>query len=263
MAQARKEPPRYTTDAELAYARVRWWLTPGAPLRFDEAYRMAHLPLVAPDHPAAIHEPAGRPYRSGRCSEVRYSLVVPIEAAALVESAVFAAIERDVASQAFAHKIAWSLLPLRATKLHITLAGGLERTALAQHAEAARRVLREHGPLRYRLGGLFCGEKNHGRLYFAGYPERIGNADVFALVQDAVRGRRSALYLFGYYNLLDELDPTEAQALYELLERWREATTAELEAASLQLIATHDDLALEGHVIEHVSSEPRIAGGGF
>jgi hypothetical protein len=146
-------------EERLAYARSRWRWEPGAPLCFDEACRLAHLPLVV------------------------------------------------------------------------------------------TRVLESHGPLRYRLGGPFCGVKNHGRIYFATYPEQVGEDDAFALLQDAVRSPRTALYLLGYYNLCHELTPAQAADLSDFLQRWADATVAELTLISAVVIASHDDLALDSHVV--------------
>lgn len=240
--------PRYVDAAALGYERARWRPTPGAGLRFDEPYRLAQLPLVAPAHPQVIRSLPGRPYDMGRCAEARYSLVVPVDAVVLAASPAFTELERELRALPLASKVAWSMLPRRAAHLHITLAGGLERAALEQHSEAVRRVVAELSPLRYRLGEPFIGDRNHGRMYFAAYPEQRDD-DVFARVQDAVGARRSGLYLLGYYNLQEELDASEAGALYELLERWRGATIAELTVTELRVIETHDDLALSCKVV--------------
>jgi hypothetical protein len=240
--------PRYVDAAALGYERARWRPMPGAGLCFDEPYRLAQLPLVAPAHPRVIRSSPARPYDMGWCAEARYSLVVPIAADALAASPAFQRLEQELRALPLASKIAWSMLARRAAHLHVTLAGGLERAALDRHSEAVRRVVSELGALRLRVGEPFIGEKNFGRIYFATYPERRAD-DVFARIQDAVGARRSGLYLLGYYNLLDELDASEAQALFELLERWRDATMAELTVAELLLIATHDDLALSSMVV--------------
>ncbi|MET0411371.1 MAG: hypothetical protein ABW217_08735 [Polyangiaceae bacterium] len=249
MAATAVNAPRYVEPAALGYAQARWRLEPGAGLRFDEAYRLAHLPLLAPDHPAVIRSLPGRAYVMGRCEQARYSLVVPVDAAKLAAAPTFTRFERELRALPLADKIDWSLLPRRAPLLHITLAGGLEHAQLARHSDAVQRRHAEHGPLRFRLGEPFIGDRNHGRIYFAAYPERVDGDDVFARLQDAVGARRSGMYLLGYYNLLDELDATEARALFELLERWQSATLAELTASSLQVIATHDDLALSCEVV--------------
>jgi hypothetical protein len=55
------------------------------------------------------------------------------------------------------------------------------------------------------------------------------------------------LYVLGYYNLIDELTASEAAGLSAFLDRWGDATLAELELASLVILAHHDDLALDSH----------------
>jgi hypothetical protein len=44
----------FCPDNELGYERSRTRFIPGAGLTLDEAYRLAHLPLAAPDHPRII-----------------------------------------------------------------------------------------------------------------------------------------------------------------------------------------------------------------
>jgi hypothetical protein len=44
----------FCTDEELGYGRSRFLFAAGTGLRLDEAYRLAHLPLVAPTHPDVI-----------------------------------------------------------------------------------------------------------------------------------------------------------------------------------------------------------------
>ena len=44
----------FCSDEELDYGRSRFLFAPGKGFRLDEAYRLAHLPLVAPTHPDVI-----------------------------------------------------------------------------------------------------------------------------------------------------------------------------------------------------------------
>ena len=55
----------YCDDEMLAYRSSRKIYQPGERIVFDEGYRLAHLPLVNPGHPAAISEADGRDYRNG------------------------------------------------------------------------------------------------------------------------------------------------------------------------------------------------------
>ena len=244
----------YCTDEKLEYARCRARIDPSQPFRFDDAYRVAHLPLVAPEHPAALDGLVQLDYRRGRYDKPRFSLVLPVDAAELQNSTSFRALERELRCCGFAAKIAWDLIDQRSEKLHVTLAGGLPEASIEACAAAVRSFLERTGPLRYRLGGPFCGTKNCGRIYFTTYPEQIEAGDSFALLQEVVSAPRTGLYLLGYYNLRDELTPAEAAELQAFLDRWRVAELAELAATSLLILATHDDLALDSRVVARIDS---------
>ena len=69
--------PVFCQDGALAYDRSRTVFVPGQGLALDEAYRLAHLPLVAPDHPGVIPVKEGRYYTCGRHPRV-VSLVLPV-----------------------------------------------------------------------------------------------------------------------------------------------------------------------------------------
>ncbi len=64
-------------DDELDYIAHRTKFEQGQGFLLDEAYRLAHLPLVAPDHPRVIARRAGRHYDMGRHEPV-FSLSLPI-----------------------------------------------------------------------------------------------------------------------------------------------------------------------------------------
>src|SRR5262249_4516898 len=130
--------------------------------------------------------------------------------------------------------------------------GGLALVDLQARAAALRVCLARGHRLRFRVGGPFSGVRNLGRLYFMCFPEEpcdTEGPDAFELLQDAAGVQRTPFYLLGYYNLLDELTPSEAADLNAFLERWWDVTIAELEVSRLLLIATHDDLALDIRVI--------------
>jgi hypothetical protein len=238
--------PDFCDDSVLNYTASRRVFPPGEPLLFDEAYRLCHLPLVAPDHPKVIAETPGRDYRRGRYETDRYALVVPVAMADLTASPVFQAVDRAMRAAPFAGKVAWDLIERRADKLHATLLSGLDRPRAEECAEAASRFLARNGPLAFRLGGPLAGAKNLGRLYFPAYPQRLGGDDAFALLQEAVGARRSRFYAVGYYNLAQELDPAEAAALAAILDRWGPEPVAELAVGHLELHVTNDDLVLSG-----------------
>jgi hypothetical protein len=242
----------YCSPERLAYSTFLWPFDKGEPFTFDDNYRLAHLPLVARSHPAVIASVEHLDYRWGRYAVARHSLVAPVDAAILASSPAFQAIDADVRGRSFAHKIAWDMLSQRASKLHVTVAGGLRSSEIDASAAAVARAMAGWTALRYRLGGPFVGSKNRGRIYLTAYPEAVDGDDVFALLQDALGVPRTKFYVLGYYNLSDELDPEEAADLADLLATWKDVTVAELAAVHLDILATHDDLALDSEVIRRI-----------
>ena len=117
----------FCRDDELGYEHNRTQLLPGKGLMLDDAYRLAHLPLVAPNHPSVIPTRAGSTYNMGR-HDLKYSLVLPIPASALLSSSAYRELERELKAACFAPKITWSLLPQRQGKLHATICGSLSRS---------------------------------------------------------------------------------------------------------------------------------------
>src|SRR6185436_12343902 len=122
----------YCDEASLGYAAARRHFAPGEALRFDESYRLAHLPLVAPSHPAVLRSAAGTDYQDGRYASERYSLVVPVSFRDLAASARFQAVDAALRNSCFADRIAFDLCERRAAKLHVTLGSGLVRSELDQ-----------------------------------------------------------------------------------------------------------------------------------
>ena len=118
----------FCDDGELGYRASVTQLESGARLQLDAAYRLAHLPLIAPDHPDAIARQAGKPYEMGRHEPV-HSLVLPVDDAALRQSPGFIALEQALRRSRFADKIAWDILPRRSDRLHATLCGSLSTGA--------------------------------------------------------------------------------------------------------------------------------------
>jgi hypothetical protein len=247
----------YRTDETLAYARQAYAFQPGERLTFDESYRLGHLPLVAKDHPAALHSVEHLDYHGGRYATPRHSLVAPVEAAELAASLPFQALERDLRGRSFGHRIEWGLAARRAPKLHVTIVGGLREAELKWAASVVADQIERSGPLRYRLGGPFVGQKNRGRIYFKAYPEQTQDGDVFARVQSCLQHPLTSLYLLGYYNLAAELGVDETSELAAFLETWGGQTMAELTAPHLALLATHDDLALDSRVVARLGPRSR------
>ena len=244
----------YCDDAALGYAAARRRFGRGEALRFDESYRLAHLPLVAPSHPAVLRFAAGADYRDGRYAAARYSLVVPVSARDLAASSAFQAMDAALQKSRFAHKIAFDLCEARAAKLHVTIGSGLAPSDLERHARAVATVLAGLGALRCKLLGPFLGSKNTGRIYFPAYPERRNGDDTFALVQDALGVRRTRLYLLGYYNLVDELDAAETSALQDIVDAWGGVEMLHVCSGECIIQATNDDLVLSGRAVVRIDA---------
>lgn len=243
----------FCADSELGYDRSRTRFVPGEGLALDEQYRLVHLPLVAPDHPAIIPTRAGTFYERGRHPRV-VSLVVPVPWDALSASREFQELERDLRGAPFAAKIAWEVMARRRDRLHATLSGSLTigRDAAPEVTAAQRRQLAEIGPIRVDLRGLFSGNVNLGRLYLRAYPARRNGANPFRAIQRIFGRPETDLYVVGLYNLTDDLTATEASALAALIARWWDRSILQIEISSLWLIWTMDALVLDGGVAQEV-----------
>jgi hypothetical protein len=228
-------------DDELGYVASRTRFAAGRGLPLDDSYRLAHLPLVAPDHPRLVARDESRGYDMGRHERVT-SLVVPVPAEALRASAAMQQLEAELRAAPFAPKIAWHILPRRQDRLHATLG----RPRLVD--PAARTALAALGPVTAELRGLFSGNVNVGRLYLRAYPEKREELNVFHRIQDILGSRRTDLYVVGLYNLLDDLDPAEAASLAALIDRWWNRPLLRFSANALWLLGSTDDLVLDGGI---------------
>lgn len=239
----------YATDSDMDYAAARTHLAPGATLRLDEAYRLAHLPLVAPGHPDVIA--VGNGYHMG-VHAPGYSLVLPIDAAALAADEQYCALEAALRSAPFAGKIAWSLLPKRADRLHATICGNLavEEERLPT---AARDALRQFGAIPFEVRGLFSGNRNIGRLYLAVYPEMREGKQAFAGVQRVLGRVPNAMALIGMFNFTDHLDARETMALAALLARFERTLFLRGVADRLAVLRSADDLVLDAAFTDNVA----------
>jgi hypothetical protein len=248
----------FVPDADLGYASARRRFRPGEQLAFDPAYRLAHLPLVAPGHPKVIAETPGKDYRDGRYAKTRYAVVIPVADAMLASSPAFGMIDAALREASFSTKLAWNLLPARTGKLHATLVGGLD---IAEADAAVARLaaqLPRLGPFAFRLGGPMVGDRNFGRIYFPAYPERVAGDDPFAHLQEALDRPRSRFYGVGYYNFLDEPDMAETAELAAMLTAWEGLVVAEAPLSHLEVLATNDDLALSGRTIAAIDPVGRV-----
>jgi hypothetical protein len=215
-------------DDELSYQKSRTRFHSEAGMTLDDSYCLAHLPLINPRHPRALSSKEGTHYEMGRHPRV-YSLVVPIPGERLSQSPAYRALQ---------------------AKLHATIGGSLSIGHPPSIAPSARRELAALGPITIELRGIFSGNVNRGRLYVRVYPERRSGSNLFHLIQRTLRRPVTDLYVIGIWNLIDDLDPHEARALGELIERWWDRPILRLEVDSLWLLGSGDDLALDSSVDE-------------
>jgi hypothetical protein len=245
------DPPRLCSDDELAYRRSRTALSPDRGLELDRAYRLAHLPLVAPDHAAVIRAKAGTPYLLGRHDEV-FSLVLPVPAEALLASDAYQELLQELEAAPFARKIAWDLLAQRQAKLHATICGALGRGTPPSPSRSQRRRLAALGPVEVELRGLFSGNVNVGRLYLRLYPERRGGRNLCHRIQEILERPPTDMYPVGMFNLTDHLDPGEAAVLAAVLERFWDRPLLRYAADHLGLLGAFADLGLASRIVERL-----------
>ncbi|SKA34120.1 hypothetical protein SAMN02745126_05480 [Enhydrobacter aerosaccus] len=237
-------------DGELGYDARRTTFVDGAGLSLDEAYRLAHLPLVAPRHPGVIARKAGTPYEFGRHEPV-VSLVLPVPADLLHGADAYRALEADLKAAPFAHKIAWDIVERRRDKLHATLCGSLASGQKLPATGVDRRAaLARLGGISVELRGLFSGTINRGRLYLRVYPERRDGIDVLRQVQRLMGCRETGFYVVGLFNLVDDLDPREAAALAHLIDVWWNRPILRYRSDGLWLLSARDDLVLDADILE-------------
>lgn len=243
----------FATDDMLAYQRSRRRFSAGEPLLFDEPYRYAHLPLLAPDHPLAIHAPEGLDYRAGRYDATRYSLVVPVPQSGLEASQTFQAVDSALRQASFGAKFRFDVCEKRAPLQHITIAGGFQAADIPLIEEKLKVWLRGAGAFHYRLKGPFVGAKNFGRMYLPAYPSMLADQQAFGLLQGAMGGRPTGFYGLGYYLLDEELSVEETAELQTITDRFTDQTMLEMPVKEVWVLATNDDLALSGRVMSRIA----------
>jgi hypothetical protein len=242
----------FCPDAELGFERSRTRFQSGEGLTLDETYRLAHLPLVAPDHPRIIATREGSSYVMGRHERV-FSLVLPVPGDALAQALAYRDLDEAMRAAPFAGKIAWSLLDRRRSKLHATICGSLSTGEPPTLDRSRLRDLKGVGPITVELRGLFSGNVNRGRLYLRAYPESRKGENVFRQIQRGLDCRETDLYVVGLYNMTDDLDPPEAAALASLIDRWWDRPILRYEIDHLWLMGATDDLVLDSVIAETVS----------
>jgi hypothetical protein len=242
----------FCDDSRLGYDASRRPFAPGESLAFDDSYRLAHLPLVAPQHPEIIRQVEGKDYVDGRYVLARYSLVVPVPFGGLIGSETFQAFEREMRSTTFASKINWSLCDQRSDRLHATVVNGLQESDFERCANAVEAAVSQLGPLSMRLGGPFLGRMNTGRIYLPVYPQLVAGEDAFALVQNACGARVTRFYVVGYYHLTEALNVAETEDLARIAAKWQHRVLAEMPINSFDVQATNDDLALSARIVRTI-----------
>ncbi|WP_208642256.1 hypothetical protein [Methylobacterium terrae] len=245
--------PAFCPDEVLAYRRSLTRFAPGEGLALDEAYRLAHLPLVAPGHPGVIPAREGRSYEHGRHPRV-VSLVLPVPHADLAAAPAYLELDRALRGAPFAGKIAWDVAARRRERLHATLCGSLATgpEAVPALAPTQRAALEALGPITVELRGPFSGTVNLGRLYLRVYPECRDGTDVLGAIQRIMGRPATGLYLVGLHALTDDLDPAEAAWLADLIARWWDRPILRLTLDALWLLWATDDLVLDGGVLARV-----------
>ena len=245
----------YCDDAMMAYRASRKKFQPGERIVFDEPYRLAHLPLVNPEHPAVISKLEGRDYLNGRYEKARHALVIPIAAEVFQQSEAFQTLDHAMRSARFAPKIAWGLCERRRSRLHATLASGFVEADLDRVVASVQQALDRTGQISVCLKGPFIGDRNFGRIYFPVYPQQIDGQDALALVQESIGIAPTRLYVVGYYHMRSELDARETAELAEMIDQWRDRVIFTTTIAALEIYATNDDLALSARINARISAK--------
>jgi hypothetical protein len=243
--------PAFWEDGELGYRRSLTDFAPGQ-LTLDEPYRLAHLPLVAPDHPRVIARQDGGSYEMGRHPPV-FSLVLPIDGALLAASEPFQKLDAEMRAAPFAAKIAWDILPRRSQRLHATLCGTLSTGDAPVISDVTRHALARIEPFAVDLRGPFSGNVNRGRIYLRVYPQKRDGLNPIHEVQAAFGRPPGDLYLVGLYNLTDDLDASETAALAEIIARWWDVSLVRIEVTELWLLGACDDLVLDSQIADRLA----------
>lgn len=245
----------YCNDSQLSYNEYQTEFIDKQGLLFDESYRLAHLPLVAPAHPRIIHSKPGTGYNNG-IHDLVYSIAIPIDAQLLFSSDLFNDLLNDIRNSSFAIKISWETFTQRRNKLHATVCGSISTHDAPIIAQQVFQQLREIGPLSIKLSGLFSGNKNIGRLYLKVYPEQRDGENMIHVIQRLFGTSRTDFYVVGLFNFLDELDATETQELKTLLNKWRYTDFIQLQVIGLWVLKSKDDLVLQGGIEQTLPMVP-------
>jgi hypothetical protein len=242
-------------DNNLGYKRSQTNFETGQALNLDEAYRLAHLPLVNPNHPDCIRSVSGKTYDMGQHVRI-HSCVLPIPQDLLEASQPFQALEAEIKASSFGKKIAWDIVERRRGRLHATICGSLREGETPPVLPFLEKV----NPLRVQIKGLFSGNINVGRLYLMVHPEKHTEINAIQTIQKTLARPMTDLYLVGLYNFTDHLTAGETTDLAHVIDRWWTIPLLTFDSDTLWLMSSTDDLVLDSRVetVVQLKSNPRI-----
>ncbi|WP_223358863.1 hypothetical protein [Leifsonia sp. ZF2019] len=230
------------------YDQMRWTPMAGEGLIFDEQYRAAHLPLVAPGHPRTLVNLNGRDYHNGWYARARVSIVADLGRPFLAQDTCRHLLQR-LATSSFAEKVAFDLIETRAPNIHCTLIGDVNPTPAQRNS--ANQLLRDAPSLMPVMHGPFIGQFNRGRIYFPLEFTRCSDRGLLDAVCAVFGRNRQQFTAIGLVNLRDELDPQEAYDLAKILADMKGART-QLPLTTLSWTSTNNDLTLEMSRLETI-----------
>lgn len=242
----------FCDDSQLSYDQFQTKFTDGQGLSFDDAYRLAHLPLVAPDHPLVIAKKPGSSYNRG-VHDLVYSIAIPIDTDELLSSKAFIKLYTELNTANFSHKLSWENFAQRKNKLHATICSAISTKQAPKIEQRVYQQLRAIGPVSIRVRGLFSGNVNIGRLYLKVYPELRDGTNMCHEIQTIFNSPATDLYVVGLFNFVEELNSSEAQELSDILVLWRDVDIILSRFENLWLLKSRDDLVLDGGIEQLIS----------
>ena len=250
-AESSKSEVVFCNDSQLLYDDYQTEFAHGRGLRFDESYRLAHLPLIAPEHPRVIKTKPGTEYNCG-IHDLVFSIVLPIYAERLYQSSEFKRLCDEVKLSGLSHKLSWTTFSKRKHKLHATVCGAISTESAPYIEQRKLQKLREIGPVSVKIRGLFSGNLNIGRLYLKVDPEQRDGENMLHVIQRVFDSAITHLYVVGLFNFKDELNVAETQELKRLLNRWQDVEFLHMQLEELWVLKSRDDLVLNGSIEKNI-----------
>ena len=237
----------YCDDSELSYEKYKTKFVDGHGLTCDDAYRIAHLPLVAPEHPRVIPRKPGSKYYRG-VHDLTYSIAIPIPIDSLFATESFTGLYDEIKATKFAHKLSWETFNQRKNKLHATICGTMSIGRAPDIDNHIYHELSAIGPVEISIRGLFSGNLNIGRLYLKVYPELRNSKNMCHEIQMIFGSPLTDLYVVGLLNFVEELYVGETRVLKKILDMWWDIEFVQLRLENLWLLKSRDDLVLDGGI---------------